>query len=437
MHVNKLQTQITRIADPVSNPASQHSVRRVYLIDRKSGLPCELEQDYIDHVLGTKAVNSQDKAGDELGFFREWQFIQAESNPLWEDCATRALRSELPMSQREVDDFATFCNYEAKYAARYLFALRNGGSVEQSELVSTVSAGCLNGRIRTTLNFLSNLLDHGRKPQGLNDFEYYPHMAKIKSLLEASFARKLVPVPKQRSELQSLNASETKAMEEMIAHHYLFKATPAGQRDALMIRTLRETACRAGDLLKIKPEHVCGPNADFDSAYITFMREPQSADDGRTFEPALKTGGGDLPISDELFEALEQYILDLRRDAVDKRNDGIETAYLFVDHGGNRAYIGKEISQRNLNRVLKKLATNPAIRPSIHPHSLRHTGLTESADSAHLSGKDGAEIEQLLTDMGRFAPGSAQIAHYTGRHVRAMTAKHKRTLDEEIRGKTR
>ncbi|MBU1357608.1 MAG: site-specific integrase [Gammaproteobacteria bacterium] len=429
-----LETQIKRISDPCIDATARHAVRRVYLVDRETGLPCELEQNYIDVVLGTKAVGTQDKAGDELAVFRQWRLIQSLKDKGWKDSLQRALQSEPPMSSSEIDDFANSCSFETGFFSKTVEALKNRMPLDTYSPHETVSAACLNGRIRTAMRFLMHLLNHGRKPANVQDLHFYAYMSELKRSLETEMQNKLVPVPKH-SEVLSLNSIEVQAMELLLDKHPLFTKSVSAQRDALIIRTLRETSFRAGELLKIKTEQVCEPSELLPSPYITTIRDPQSAEDCRKYEPAVKTRNGDVPISNELFKDLQNYILGPRRNAVELRTDGVETAYLFVNHEGNPEHIGKETSQRNINRVVKKLTVESAIRSTVHPHSLRHTGLTELADGAQERGRDGAEIEQLVTDMGRFTPGSPQVAHYTGRHVRTQTAKFKRMREDEIRGK--
>lgn len=428
-----LQTQIKRISDPCIDATARYAVRRLYLVDRQTGLPCELEQNYIDVVLGTKAVSTQDKAADELAVFRQWRLIQTLKDNDWKDSLQRALQSEHPMSSSEIDDFANSCSFEADFLSRSLEALKNGVQLDTSSPHQTVSAACLNGRIRTAKRFLMHLLNHGQRPANVQDLHFYPYISDLKRSLETELQNKLVAVPK-KSEVLSLNSSEVQAMELLLAKHPLFTNSVSAQRDALIIRTLRETSFRAGELLKLRTEQVCEPSELLPSPYMTTIRDPQSADDCRKYEPAIKTRNGDVPISIELFQDLQNYILGSRRDAVELRHDGVETAYLFVNHEGNPEHVGKETSQRNINRIVKKLTVGSAIRSSVHPHSLRHTGLTELADGAHERGRDGAEIEQLVTDIGRFTPGSPQVAHYTGRHVRAQTAKFKKTREDDIRG---
>lgn len=388
-------------------------LRRVFPFDSVVGTFNALQTAYLDHEHGLDSLNAQRAVLSDLRFFESWVAMRRQLDPSWVSPVHRAAADEIPLTAREVKNFANWCQ---RKASSLEVAIETGVSnVVNFPRGDVVGTAYRNRRLRNASKYLQWLITSLTTMSQDNVDEASLFEAR-KRLIERSFEKQLLPDMKAR-EPGSLHPEEAMAFRLLLGDKSRFPSTPVGIRDKLILQLL-DQGLRAGELLKLK---VCDVNDAYvvDSkrviGVVEIARRPNDIDDARKHEPAVKTRPGLLPIPRRLAADLIDYVTGPRRDAIDARPGGGETPYLFVNHIGR--HIGSAMGQRNLNRLVGKLQGCGGLPDTFSPHTLRHTHLTEMYDDLRTKGRASEDIRDALIGRGRWAPNSSMPSLYTGRSL--------------------
>jgi integrase len=403
-------------------------VRRVFPFDSVSGIFNELHTAYLDHEHGLDSLNAQKAVLSDLRFFEMWVSMKKRHVEAWVNPTHRAAANQLPVTEREVKNFANWCQ---RNAASLEEEIETGDSkVFRLQGRDVVGTQFRNRRLRNASKYLQWLSTSLASADSEN-IEDISLVEVRRRLIDSWFEKRLLADVKAGPP-RSMQAEETLIFHKVLDDKARFPDTPIGTRDRLILQLL-DQGVRAGELLKLRV-------TDVNSAYkidlarvigiVKIVRNPNDIDDERKHEPSVKTRPGTLPIPRRLAASLVEYVTSPRRVAIDAREDGIETPYLFVNHHGK--HVGHPLSQRNLNRLVAKLQGCQGLPQTFSPHVLRHTHLTDMYDDMRKKGRPFLDIRDALIDRGRWAPNSSMPALYTGRSLMREASEFVEDRDKKL-----
>ncbi|EMB1273472.1 site-specific integrase [Escherichia coli] len=149
-------------------------------------------------------------------------------------------------------------------------------------------------------------------------------------------------------------------------------------RNRLIFTLLLNLGLRAGELLNLKID-------DFDlrDNTLSVVRRHDSKEDGRSYQPLVKTGEKVIPLSDELAREIFDYISNSREKMTKRKKHN----FLFVAHcTGKNA--GEPLSISAYEKVISTLKRASPELYNLSGHRLRH-----SWNYMYSKGIEGAELE--------------------------------------------
>ncbi|EOQ6675115.1 tyrosine-type recombinase/integrase [Escherichia coli] len=149
-------------------------------------------------------------------------------------------------------------------------------------------------------------------------------------------------------------------------------------RNRLIFTLLLNLGLRAGELLNLKID-------DFDlrDNTLSVVRRHDSKEDGRSYQPLVKTGERVIPLSDELAREIFDYISNSREKMTKRKKHN----FLFVAHcTGKNA--GEPLSISAYEKVISTLKRASPELYNLSGHRLRH-----SLNYMYSKGIEGAELE--------------------------------------------
>ncbi|EEY3766028.1 site-specific integrase, partial [Escherichia coli] len=149
-------------------------------------------------------------------------------------------------------------------------------------------------------------------------------------------------------------------------------------RNRLIFTLLLNLGLRAGELLNLKID-------DFDlrDNTLSVVRRHDSKEDGRSYQPLVKTGERGIPLSDELAREIFDYISNSREKMTKRKKHN----FLFVAHcTGKNA--GEPLSISAYEKVISTLKRASPELYNLSGHRLRH-----SWNYMYSKGIEGAELE--------------------------------------------
>ena len=138
--------------------------------------------------------------------------------------------------------------------------------------------------------------------------------------------------------------------------------------------------------------------------------------DPRIDQPRAKTLARTLPLSPDLIEHLNRYVMGARR-----QTKGAGThRYLIVTHRKG-PYQGEPLSHAGFAKVFAALRRCDPLLEGLHGHRLRHTWnskFSQTLDALPAGERPPQEQEeQARTHLMGWSPGSGTAAVYDGRHI--------------------
>jgi integrase len=425
-----LQARTRVLIEKRGRGTSASGIRRAYLFHAATDELLELQTTFVDHEFGAAALHTQIAVLADLAHWWEWCCLRRARNASWTLPEMRPLVGAAVLTNSEIADYASWCGFAAPDLARALHLQITSSNLRSLPTGKSVDNKHLNRRIRTVSKYLQwairNMVCNGSTPSREDVLACEVEARRIEKAFNKQLkAQGKYAVPK------SLNQAAARQL-----HSQLRSVDQADsaclERDRLVLLLLLE-GVRAGELLKLR-------TCDIDEAYkieedktiaiVTVLRQPNSEEDTRLVEPAVKTLPGDLPIPKRLARQLIRYISTWRRDTLDATGCAVETPYVFICHHGPQA--GMAISQRNLNRIVAKLKGVGALPASLAPHILRHTHMTEVYETGAAEGKSIQAIEETLLHRGRWSEKSSMPRHYTGRAILKESARMTEERDRKL-----
>lgn len=181
-------------------------------------------------------------------------------------------------------------------------------------------------------------------------------------------------------------------------------------RNILIFKLLHKLGLRKGELLSLR---VDGLNYDSIKGHsLKIRRYHDSKLDSRNKQPLVKTLERDLPLSNELAEEINQYVLAIRS----KSKPSKKHPYLFVTHKKGM-YWGAPLSIASVDLIFTQL--NGLTGGNIHPHQLRHTfnyELSRLFDNAKEPFPE-QQQEDMRSYLNGWKTGSGTAAVYNKRFI--------------------
>ncbi len=145
-----------------------------------------------------------------------------------------------------------------------------------------------------------------------------------------------------------------------------FKSTQVRKRNWVMFQILFETGMRSGELLGLYVSDVLYDSTGDPMVRIKDRRDDRN--DPRPFAPQVKTLERELPISEMLYEKVQEYISKVRYHTP----GALKHPFLFVNHRHD-SFHGAPLGDRNFQSELKRVvAVRPDRLADIRRHGFRH-----------------------------------------------------------------
>lgn len=191
------------------------------------------------------------------------------------------------------------------------------------------------------------------------------------------------------------------------------------KRNELLIVLLLETGIRRGELLGLTIDRI---NLQKDE--ISIARNPDDAEDPRTYEPNTKTRARVLPISPRLSDLIHEYVTRVRSKIPGARRH----KFLFVEHRR-----GQPLSLPAFTKVFSTLRERvPDLPNNLSGHLLRHTWnerFSEKCDEQCVA--ESHEMKSRSYAMG-WSETSGTAATYTKRSIRRGANKLMMKMQQDI-----
>lgn len=414
-----LTAQVTTIVEISGEQYSKQKISRAFISDRNTGALLEPMIAFIDSNFGISPPNTQIAILRDLAFWHEWTLLKSERDETWISPERRILQHRTPLSNREVQDFARWCQRSAPMLVKARHLQSNGRSVRAIPTGTSVDNSTMNRKLEYVREYLVWLVE-SLIPESSDaaDKDFQPGSVVVHKLRKefskhlGSEAKYIPPASLKREQVKELRS--------------LVNAPPGNpfeRRDRLIIRLLLE-GVRVGELLKIRTYDV-SERTEIDNgeycATVTIKRCPNDIEDDRVREPAVKTLSGVLPIEARLARDLISYVIEDRSQAIERIQYGPDHSFLLVSQEGPT--IGQPLSQRSINRIVAKYKGMGQIPTDLAPHKLRHTHMTEVEEILAKKGASEGTRRDTLISRGRWGRNSTMPSHYTAReHTRQSAA---------------
>jgi site-specific recombinase XerD len=191
-------------------------------------------------------------------------------------------------------------------------------------------------------------------------------------------------------------------------------------RNWVLIVLLMTFGFRRGESLKI---YVSDVNVKGRNPSLTIYRRPGDPLDPRANEPAVKTLGRKIPLSSEVAQMLDAFIMHHR-----PHFPGADRSpFLFFSEDGN------PLALRSVNAVLERLvASFPEFTGILSPHVLRYTYNDMLTENAIAAGMDIDALKQTRNYLNGWSLNSEQGSLYSRRAIEERAAEislaHQRSL---------
>ncbi len=242
--------------------------------------------------------------------------------------------------------------------------------------------------IRKYRIFLNRTVDQNGKPLKKNTQNY--HVIALRAFLKYLAKQDIKTLNAEKIELGKNEAREVTFLNKDELKRLLLapdENTINGLRDKAILHTLFSTGLRVSELCSLNRESI-----NIDSGEFSVIGK-----------------GGKMRIvflSDEAKKILKKYL--------SKRKD-IDKA-LFIRHTKNPKE-DLRLTERTIQRIIKKYAQQAGIVKNVTPHKLRHSFATDLL-------QNGADIRSVQSMLGHSSITTTQIyTHYTDKHLKEIHKK--------------
>lgn len=179
-------------------------------------------------------------------------------------------------------------------------------------------------------------------------------------------------------------------------------ASQVRRRNRMVIQILFGLGCRGGELLNLRIDDI-----DLRQNKIHIRRLPDNPDDPRLYEPNVKTLSRDLKMKDAVADAIEEYLVNDRRQLKGARRHD----FLVVSNVD-----GAPLSRNAFNHIFLRLRQKiPGIPLDFGAHLCRHTWNDRYSDFCDKAGVDEEKERKTRSRIMGWVPGSKMAAVYTKR----------------------
>ena len=187
-------------------------------------------------------------------------------------------------------------------------------------------------------------------------------------------------------------------------------------RNELMIRMFIKLGIRRGELAGTSVRDI-----DFRARTLLIRRRADDKADPRVNQPNAKTRDRILPLSDDLLQRIQRYVIGERK----AQGEASTHPFLFVANGG------RPLGLRAVNRVFEVLAERCGEFAEIFPHILRHTFNDNMSTNMDANKTPEAEEERIRSELNGWKPSSGTAATYTKRTIQRRAHEASLELQEK------
>ena len=354
----------------------------------REGFPVSLPTRFIiDRVRDRRQANTIEAKVRAIGFLYQW----AASIDTPVDLESR-LRADRPFTRSEV---TSFCRFLRAYRVHDVIPFE-WKAVRPAEKTGVLGNNTFNIYLANVVEFVIWAAETQSSPSlGQNEAR------KLQRLFESE---KLSATPPRK--LFGLDAGQQKELLRIVhpdASDNPFNM-PVRQRNHLIVQILLETGIRRGALCKLRVEDV-QTKGDAD-AFIEVVRRPDDRWDPRQNEPAVKTRGRRIPISNELKGLVLGYLQRFR--------GRVKHPYLFTDPS-----TGEPIGSLVLNKITAQIQKRCQAmeEAKLTPHALRRTFNGNVWERSKLLGWDEGKIKRITNYLNGWTETSQQSAIYQRKQI--------------------
>ena len=197
-------------------------------------------------------------------------------------------------------------------------------------------------------------------------------------------------------------------------------------RNQLAILMLAQLGVRKGELLGVQVRDI-----DWADKTLAIVRRQDDKYEPRAREPRAKTLPRSLPLSPELLRYLQQYVMGARRHT---RGANAHTRLLVVHRKG--PYEGQPLSEKGLDKALKKFGISELLLEKLHAHAFRHTWnwhFSRTMDEMPEDKRPSAEEQEAMrSELMGWEPGSGTAADYNRRFIESKAKEAELALAESV-----
>ncbi|WP_417585669.1 tyrosine-type recombinase/integrase [Nitrincola sp.] len=377
---------------------------RIYL-PFQDGFPVFYPTYFITSKFRHKSPSTQSNILNHLRFLPYWEFV---SNI----CLVDRVKSGIEMTDVEFQSLVNFTAYHKDTAEKIIQGVKVLPKAYQY-VDSETRYNRLKAIQRYVCEFLYPLVSG------------HPDKDKQATRLNNKFNGHL---PKKRRGDANIDAKLTDEQIDVLLHKILpghpdipWKSSDSLQlRNCLMIHTLYETGMRKGEMCGLYVEDI-----DIADNVIRIRKRHHDPADPRNYQPLQKTKERDIPVPEELIQALWQYITEHRGKCKAAKKHPV----LFVNHEKER--VGQPLSISGFDYVMKTLKAAFPILKDVYPHLFRHhfnyrfsEWLRQSPDWEKMTPKEKESLdEQTRSDVMGWQPGGQMQTLYNRRYNKEVANK--------------
>lgn len=254
-------------------------------------------------------------------------------------------------------------------------------AIKKEKLVS--SKTCYN-RLTTFSNYigwLENMLFHSTQGDTKNLFMMLRpkrkeriniidnHAVKVIDLLDENIAKFPLENSDYNDGYRSLSENQLAQVFEVVRPENKrnpWQRSDVRFRNQLLIHLLSSTGMRRGEVIRIKITDL--GRSTTTGRYYLIVRVGEDLEDKRIIKPSAKTSGRRIPLHQNLYHLIEEYIIFHRSNISNVE----KTPYLLVAHSpGRNQKCDNGLSLVSVNKICLQISV--VLGFNLHPHMFRHT----------------------------------------------------------------
>lgn len=185
----------------------------------------------------------------------------------------------------------------------------------------------------------------------------------------------------------------------------VWKTPHLRERNWAIVTLLTLGGLRQSELRQLRADDI-----DTNQCTVAVHRRPDDPDDPRVDEPNAKTADRIIPISHEVADRLDAYLLGYGQEGALMSG----SPFAFLSAGNNS--LGRPISTTVVEEAVRQLGEHLGVQ-RLHPHALRSAWVQHLSDWASSEGIEPAELDRFANYLGGWSYFSKSASHYRGDHL--------------------